>query len=74
MSTPFATADLIDAYGDELASCELQFRQFGGVRAFFGPSRPSSAMKTMPSSKKSSTSPGTAGCSSSTGAAPCGLR
>ena len=37
MSTPVATADLIDAYGDELASCELQFRQFGGVRAFFGP-------------------------------------
>lgn len=32
----FATADLIDAYGGELQSCELQFRQFGGRRSFHG--------------------------------------
>ncbi|HLU95285.1 MAG TPA: ribonuclease E activity regulator RraA [Thermobifida alba] len=36
MSETFTTADLIDAHGDELASCETQFRQFGGVRTFFG--------------------------------------
>jgi regulator of ribonuclease activity A len=31
-----ATADLWDEHGDELVSCELQLRQFGGVRAFEG--------------------------------------
>ena len=35
----FATADLIDAHGGELQSCELQFRQFGGRRLFHGPVR-----------------------------------
>jgi regulator of ribonuclease activity A len=33
----FATADLIDEFGDELASCETQFRQYGGRPAFAGP-------------------------------------
>jgi regulator of ribonuclease activity A len=33
----FATADLIDDFGDELDSCETQFRQFGGRPAFSGP-------------------------------------
>jgi regulator of ribonuclease activity A len=31
-----ATADLWDEHGDELDSCELQLRQFGGVRVFEG--------------------------------------
>ena len=31
-----ATADLVDEYGDRAAVCELQLRQFGGVRAFAG--------------------------------------
>jgi regulator of ribonuclease activity A len=35
MTAP-ATADLWDEHGDELVSCELQLRQFGGVRAFEG--------------------------------------
>ena len=33
------TADLIDAHGDRLQSCEVQFRQFGGRRNFHGPGR-----------------------------------
>jgi regulator of ribonuclease activity A len=33
----FATADLIDDFGDELRSCETQFRQYGGRTAFAGP-------------------------------------
>lgn len=33
------TADLIDAHGDKLQSCELQFRQYGGRRNFHGPVR-----------------------------------
>jgi regulator of ribonuclease activity A len=33
----FATADLIDDFGDELRSCETQFRQYGGRAAFAGP-------------------------------------
>ncbi|WP_329519628.1 ribonuclease E activity regulator RraA [Spirillospora sp. NBC_01491] len=33
----FATADLIDDFGDELQSCDTQFRQFGGRSAFSGP-------------------------------------
>jgi regulator of ribonuclease activity A len=33
------TADLIDAHGDQLQSCETQFRQFGGRRNFSGPVR-----------------------------------
>lgn len=32
-----ATADLIDQYGDELESCELQLRSFGQRRSFSGP-------------------------------------
>jgi regulator of ribonuclease activity A len=35
MAVP-ATADLWDEHGDELVSCELQLRQFGGVRVFEG--------------------------------------
>jgi regulator of ribonuclease activity A len=33
------TADLIDAHGDKLQSCELQFRQYGGRRHIHGPGR-----------------------------------
>ncbi|WP_448624345.1 ribonuclease E activity regulator RraA [Geodermatophilus sp. URMC 64] len=33
----FTTADLYDEHGDELGSCDLQFRQFGGHRSFTGP-------------------------------------
>lgn len=33
----FATADLIDEFDAELASCETQFRQYGGRTAFAGP-------------------------------------
>ncbi|MBC6457791.1 ribonuclease E activity regulator RraA [Actinomadura sp. HBU206391] len=33
----FATADLIDDFGDELESCETQFRQYGARSAFAGP-------------------------------------
>lgn len=32
-----ATADLIDAYADELESCELQLRSFGKRQRFCGP-------------------------------------
>ncbi|WP_045743616.1 ribonuclease E activity regulator RraA [Actinoplanes rectilineatus] len=31
------TADLYDEYGDKLASCDTQLRQFGGVAHFSGP-------------------------------------
>lgn len=31
------TADLVDAHGDALESCETQFRQFGGRLSFHGP-------------------------------------
>ena len=31
-----ATADLLDAHGDDAAVCETPMRQFGGVRAFAG--------------------------------------
>jgi regulator of ribonuclease activity A len=33
------TADLVDAHGDSLRSCELQFRQYGGRQRFHGPVR-----------------------------------
>jgi regulator of ribonuclease activity A len=36
MPAPFATADLSDAAGERGQSCVVQFRQFGGRRAFFG--------------------------------------
>jgi regulator of ribonuclease activity A len=32
----FATADLIDSYGDELFGCSTQFRSYGGRVRFFG--------------------------------------
>jgi regulator of ribonuclease activity A len=34
-----ATADLVDAHGDELRVCDLQFRQFGRALRFAGPLR-----------------------------------
>ncbi len=33
------TADLIDAHGDELQSCDIQFLRFGARSAFHGPVR-----------------------------------
>ncbi len=33
---PFATADLCDAHGERCQACSLQFRSFGGQRAFAG--------------------------------------
>lgn len=36
-SRDIVTADLYDEHGDELDSCDLQFRQYGGRRAFGGP-------------------------------------
>lgn len=33
----FATSDLVDAHGAELQSCQIQFRQYGGVTRFGGP-------------------------------------
>ncbi len=33
------TADLVDAHGDHVKSCAVQFRQFGGRLRFFGPVR-----------------------------------
>ncbi len=36
MPAPFATADLSDAAGERGQSCVVQFRQFGGRRAFSG--------------------------------------
>lgn len=35
----YATADLYDERGDQLASVSLQFRDFGTIRAFNGPVR-----------------------------------
>jgi regulator of ribonuclease activity A len=35
----FATADLVDAHGDVVKSCEAQFRQYGGRLRFHGPIR-----------------------------------
>lgn len=32
-----STADLYDEHGDALASCDVQFRQFGAVSGFSGP-------------------------------------
>jgi regulator of ribonuclease activity A len=34
---PRATADLVDDIGDEVRSCDVQFRQFGGRAMFAGP-------------------------------------
>lgn len=31
------TADLMDVYQEELQSCEIQFRNYGGCKAFWGP-------------------------------------
>ena len=36
VTTEAATADLYDEHGDELQSCDLQFRQFGGRSGFSG--------------------------------------
>ena len=33
---PFATVDLVDAYQDEIDTCDVQFRQFGARRRFSG--------------------------------------
>ena len=33
------TADLMDDFQDQLQSCEIQFRDYGGSKAFWGPCR-----------------------------------
>ncbi|TAL01426.1 MAG: RraA family protein [Rhodospirillaceae bacterium] len=33
----FMTADLVDAHGASLRSCNVQFHQYGGRRRFYGP-------------------------------------
>jgi regulator of ribonuclease activity A len=35
----YSTADLVDAHGDIVKSCEVQFRQYGGRSRFHGPVR-----------------------------------
>lgn len=35
-STSTSTSDMYDQYGEGLGVCDLQFRQYGGVRAFRG--------------------------------------
>lgn len=35
--TAVSTADLYDEHGEALQSCDLQFRQYGGVARFAGP-------------------------------------
>jgi regulator of ribonuclease activity A len=35
----FSTADLVDTHGPSLQSCEVQFRQYGGLVRFHGPVR-----------------------------------
>lgn len=35
----WGTADLVDEIGDDVRSCDVQFRQFGGHRRFVGPIR-----------------------------------
>src|SRR5579872_6056063 len=35
-SAAYATADLVDEYGEVVRSCETQFRQFGGRSRFYG--------------------------------------
>ncbi|MDA2807001.1 ribonuclease E activity regulator RraA [Nocardiopsis suaedae] len=37
MTEAYATADLIDAHGDALQSCETQFQSYGGRATFHGP-------------------------------------
>lgn len=39
MNPNIFTADLVDAHGERLQSCETQFRQYGKPRSFFGPIR-----------------------------------
>jgi regulator of ribonuclease activity A len=36
MNPTFCTADLYDAFGERCQSCETQFRQYGGRKAFSG--------------------------------------
>ena len=36
MTPTIGTADLYDEYEEQLQSCDLQLRQFGGRRAFAG--------------------------------------
>lgn len=35
----WGTADLVDEIGDQVRSCDIQFREFGGHRRFAGPVR-----------------------------------
>ncbi|MFF0156885.1 ribonuclease E activity regulator RraA [Streptomyces sp. NPDC005263] len=38
-TSPLATADLVDEYGDQLRVCDVQFTSYGAVRSFAGPVR-----------------------------------
>lgn len=38
-TTPVATADLVDEFGDRLRVCDVQFTSYGAVHSFAGPVR-----------------------------------
>ncbi len=38
-TSPIATADLADKYGDQLRVCDVQFTSYGAVHSFAGPVR-----------------------------------
>lgn len=39
MAEVLATADLVDLHGEAIQSCDLQLKQYGGLRLFTGPVR-----------------------------------
>jgi regulator of ribonuclease activity A len=52
------TADLVDAHGDQVRSCSVQFRQFGGHARFFGRVRTVKTFEDNALIKKTLASPG----------------
>ena len=57
----FATADLVDAHGELVQSCEIQFRQFGGRLRFCGPIRTVQSTEDNALIKQTLSSPGNGG-------------
>lgn len=61
MTIPFATADLYDAFPDQVSRCSLMFNSYGGKTAFNGPVRTVVTMEDTKLAKELFQQPGQGG-------------
>ena len=69
----FSTAELVDAHGPALRSCEVQFRHYGARARFHGPVRTVKTFEDNALIRQVLSTPAAGRCWSSTAAARCAV-